>query len=383
MSSPYSPTEATLIALDRAYLKAAGRMLLQIQAITNAPGSQLQRALKELDDEADRLAAADERMKADNAALLKALGAQEDAFVAAQTLIVASDNDIQAGGQTLAIAAVTAKVFLGFTQRLAQTTQIDPLSPQALALYIAETKRAGVIWNVPTVLDFATNYVDSPAWIARMEAWGTGYAKITRDTLLEGVQSGWGPKYTAAQLRHVATALPKRAAETLTRTLQVTAYRDASAAMELMNGQYIVKKIRVSALKPTSCLSCIALHGTELAPGERVDDHYRGYCSEFYVVPGGPEHPDSMQADSLPGKRNFTKWQTGPEWFASLPEARQKQQASFVHSPAKWRAFKAGTPLQSFVGEHQDEVFGKQVVEASLKQAIGETEAEGFYTVNQ
>lgn len=378
---PISINEAALIALEKEYQRVAGSLLRQIFAITNDPRSAVQRSLRALTNEVERLDEAGERMKPDNAYLEKALNDYRDALTTSQTLITSNDNAIQETAQALAIPAITAKVFANMAQKVAQGG-VDPVSPQAMVAYTKAIERAGIPWNVPTVLDFATNYVDSPAWIAKMDGWGAGYANLTRDTILQGVQSGWGPKYTAAQMRQYAQGLPKHAAETLTRTLQVTSYRDASAAMEKMNGQYIIKKIRISALKPTSCLSCVALHGTELAPGERVDDHYRGFCSEYYVVPGAPEFPEYMQADSQPGKRNFVKWQTGPEWFNSLPEARQKQQASFQKSPAKWRAFKAGTPLGAFVGEHTDPVFGRQVVEQSLVKAIGD-QAEQYYQVNQ
>jgi hypothetical protein len=381
MPNPLSITERTNIALDRSYTKTAGRMLAQIKAITNAPGSQLQRSLRELDEEADRLIKDDARMNADNAALQKALNDYERAFVASQTLITGSDNDIQASGQTLAISAVTAKVFLDVTRQITESGG-DPLSPAGLAIYIAQTKRAGVIWNVPTVLDFATNYVESESWIERMEGWGEGYAALTRETILKGIQEGWGPKYTASQLRHLAQNMPVRAAETLTRTLQVTSYRDASAAMELVNGQYILGSIRVSALQDRTCLSCIALHGTRLEPGERVDDHFGGLCSSEYITIGNPDGPAFMQADSKPGNRQFLPFATGEEWFNSLSPERQRQQASFVNSPAKWRAFQAGTSLREFVGEHIDPVFNRQVIELSLIKVIG-NDAEQYYQINQ
>jgi hypothetical protein len=381
MPNQLSITERTNIALDRAYTKSAGKMLAQIKAITNAPGSQLQRSLRELDEEADRLIKDDARMNADNAALQKALNDYERAFVASQTLITGSDNDIQASGQTLAISAVTAKVFLDVTRQIAESGG-DPLSPAGLAVYIAQTKRAGVIWNVPTVLNFATNYVESESWIERMEGWGEGYAALTRETILKGIQEGWGPKYTASQLRHLAQNMPVRAAETLTRTLQLTSYRDASAAMEIQNSSYILGKIRVSALQDRSCLACVSLHGSRLELGERIDGHFNCLCSEEYLTIGNPDGPSFMQADSKPGHRNFVTFTTGEEWFNSLSPERQRQQASFVNSPAKWRAFQAGTPISQFVGEHTDPTFGAQIVESSLLGALGENAAQ-YYTVNQ
>jgi hypothetical protein len=81
-----------------------------------------------------------------------------------------------------------------------------------------------------------------------------------------------------------------------------------------------------------------------------------------------------MQADSLPGKRNFVKWQTGEEWFAGLSPERQAQQASFLKSPAKLKAYKDGVPLSEFVGDHEDSVFGHQVIEKSLVNTVGKPE---------
>ena len=378
---PISINELANKALDKAYIQTAGKMLLQVQAVTNNPRSQMQRALMELDEEANRLAEDDKRMAHDNAHLQKALNEYEKSLDVAQTLISANDDAIERAGQVLAIPVVTAKVFTGITQSLARQG-VDILSAQALGIFKKQIAASNIHWNAPDVLDFASDYVDSPAWAIKMDKWGSGYAKLTRDTVLNGVQQGWGPKYTAAQLRHHAQNIPKHAAESLTRTLQLTSYRDASVAMEAINGDFIIKKIRIATLDERTCLSCIDLHGTELAPGERVDDHYRGRCSEFYVVPGGATSPDVMQADSKPGKRNFTKYQTGREWFDSLPESRQKLQRSFQSTPAKFNAFKAGTPLSTFVGEHTDDVFGRQFVEKSLVEAVGD-KAISFYTRNQ
>jgi hypothetical protein len=130
-----------------------------------------------------------------------------------------------------------------------------------------------------------------------------------------------------------------------------------------------------------NCLSCISLHGTRLEPGERVDDHYRGRCSELYKIPG-VELPTTMQADSVPGKRRFVPFKTGEEWFASLPPERQAQQASFKASPAKYRAYQDGVKLGEFVGDHEDSVFGNQKIEKSLVGVFGE-DAKKYYQINQ
>jgi hypothetical protein len=90
-----------------------------------------------------------------------------------------------------------------------------------------------------------------------------------------------------------------------------------------------------------------------------------------------------MQADSTPGNRKFVPFQTGEEWFASLSPERQQQQASFKATPAKYKAYLDGHPLSEFVGEHTDDVFGIMSIEKSLKEALGEEKASGYYLRNQ
>jgi hypothetical protein len=373
MADPVSLKELTNTALDKAYTSVAGRMLAQIAAITNAPGSRMQRALRKLDEEADKLAEEGERMTPDNAVLQQTMREYENTYDNAATLIAANDSAIQATGQDIARPAVTAKVFAGVTAAIAARGK-NPLT--SLSEYQAAADAVGFV--VPTALDFATDYVESAAWASRLEKWGSGYADMTRNTVLKGLSEGWSPIYTARQIRGYAENLPKSAAESLTRTLQLTSYRNASAAMEEINGDYITGKIRVATLDDRTCLACIALHGTPLAPGQEVEDHYNGRCDVFYIVPGGPTQPELMQADSEPGDRRFVPYKTGEEWFNSLSPQRQAAQRSFQGNPAKLKAFRDGVPLSDFVGDHDDDVFGEQVVEASLIKAIGER-AEDYY----
>ena len=365
-------------ALDAAYLKAAGVLLAQIKAITNLPNSQIQRSLRGLDVEAKRLADAKERITPTNAQLEKTLRDNEAAFVATQTMILAGDDGIQLSGQSLAVNAVTAKVFSAIAGQMI-ANKVDPMSPAGLKIFKDTIARTGISWATPDATTFARDFVNSAEWLAKMEGWGSGYAELTRDTMINGISQGWGPIKTAAEMRRYAQNLPVSAAENLTRTLQLTSFREASAAMETANSEFIEGKIRIATLDDRTCVSCIALHGTPMKLGERVDDHYRGRCSEFYQVLGGPKFPEQMQADSTPGNRNFVPYQSGEDWFNSLSPERQAQQASFLKSPAKLRAYRDGVPLSSFVGEHTDDVFGNQFVEKSLVGAIGD-DAVGYYT---
>jgi hypothetical protein len=101
-------------------------------------------------------------------------------------------------------------------------------------------------------------------------------------------------------------------------------------------------------------------------------------CSIFYQVLGGPEYPEMMQADSTPGNRKFVPFQTGEEWFKSLSPERQRRQASFLSTPAKYKAYLDGHPLSEFVGHYHDETFGDMTVEQSLKGMFGD-EAAQYY----
>jgi hypothetical protein len=376
MSPRQTVTSAASAALDALYTKAFGATLKRIESLSKSRTSKMQASLKKLDDEAKRLKDDKKRMAADNPQLLETIGDYHDFLNETAALIDNHGNALQESGVELAIVAVTAKVFASLSDQMI-ASGVSPVSTKALSFYRLQVEPLGFVF--PSSLDFARNYVDSAAWVSRLDKWGAGYAQLSRDSILKGIQNGMGPRAVASQMRQYAEGIPKSAAESLTRTLQLTSYREASLAMEKVNGDFIEYKIRWAELDSVTCLSCVALHGTRLEAGERVDDHYNGRCTELYVVPGGGL-PEFMQADSTPGNRNFVQFQTGPEWFASLSPERQAAQASFKNSPAKLAAFRSGVELQEFVGEHVDDIFGRQVVESSLVQAVGQAAAEGFYT---
>ena len=354
--------------LDKTYNAATSAMFRQIAQLAKGSGSAVQRAIQELEREAERLQEAGEQMMADNAVLQKTLSAIDDEMNATQSLVSANALNVQESGQKVAIPKLIAMLLSGLTVSLI-AQGINPLA--SLTRYQEAAKTAGINFVIPSAVGFAGNYISSQAWITRMEGWGKGYSDIMADAVRRGLTQGWSPIRTAREIRKYAEQIPLSASQNITRTLQLNAYRDASAAMEIYNGQYIEKKIRVAKLDDRCCLSCVSLHGSEIPLGESVSDHYRGRCDAI-LVPVGGSMPATMQADSLPGQRNFVKWQTGEEWFASLPPERQAKQASFLKSPAKLRAYQDGTPLSAFVGEHQDDVFGPQVIEKSLKQTVSD-----------
>jgi hypothetical protein len=379
---PDKPTLSDYInaELDKLYKQYAEPMLLQVNNLSMSRTGKMQTSLKKLDEEADRLVEADKRMEPDNAQLEQTINDYQSTLDTTSTLVQANDNQVQDSAMRFAVIGLTAGVFIYAASKLMSAGK-SPVTPTAMKFYEAAIEKAGLKWNKNITIDMVKNYVDSPAWITKMDKWSTGYANATRDTIIKYIQQGAGPKAVASKLRQHAENIPKSAADSLMRTLQTTSYRDASLAMEKINGGSIEYKIRIAKLDSKACLSCISLHGTRLEPGERVDDHYRGRCSEIYKIPGVPL-PEQMQADSEPGRRRFVPFQTGEEWFASLPPERQAQQASFAKSPAKLRAYRDGVKLIDFVGDHEDSVFGNQKVEKSLIGILGE-DALKYYQINQ
>jgi len=373
--------ELTNKELDKLYKQTAGPMLDQIQAISNVPTSAMQQKLTALDQEANRLDADGVKIKANNAQLEQTLTEYRRTTNTASTLIQASDNAIQNAAVGVAVSAVTSKVFGGAAAAILSSGR-NPVALTSIPLYENALSDAGANWNFLSPADFAQGYVQSDAWREKMDAWGDGYADLTEQTIIGGIAQGWGPKKVASEVRKHAENIPVHAAENLTRTLQITSYRDASLGMEVVNNQFIEGKIRIATLDGATCLNCISLHGTPLELGEKPADHYRGRCDVFYIVPGGPRTPEVMQADSIPGERRFVPYQTGEEWFNSLPSTRQAQQASFLKTPAKLRAFNDGVPLSAFRGDHVDDVFGNQKIEQSLVKALGDA-AEQYYQTNQ
>lgn len=265
--------------LDTTFNAAARAMLEQIFAITNNPNSEMQRALANLDAEVKRLEEAGLRIEADNPVLEQTLRIYTEALVATQALVIANALEIEQSGQEVAPGSVTAKVFIAIATALA-LSGINPVT--SLAAIQTELAAQGIQWIIPDALQIATSFVNSPEWIAKMEGWGVGWAELTRKTILNGIATGSGPQAIASKMRQLAQGLPLSAAENLTKTLQLTSFREASRALELVNNQFLEFKLRIATLDFKTCLTCIALHGTRLEIGERVDDHFRGRCE----VPG-------------------------------------------------------------------------------------------------
>ncbi len=350
MTLPKPGTVTNLIngLLDRGYNQTVQPVLT---AVANSTTSGLmQRRLDELQAEADRLAAAGEKLDPQNPIL--------------RALLADLETTMQANARLVDTAAAPLQSSAGDAAGKIQRQLALP------GVTDAQLNRMGIGWNRPDPEAIArlVQYAQSDAWAAELARYGENVVGIINNQAIRGIVSGWGPLRTAREITRMTQTLPAYQANNLLRTMQLTSYRDATAIHQTANRDIAQRVIRIAALDLRTCLACIDQHGEVLWDSEkdgnlvavpRVNDHHSGRCTSFIEVKG-------------------YNWniQRGSDWFASLPPERQQQQASFASSPGKFEAFASGQlQLSDFVGHYTDPVFGEMLREASLTGALKGTSA--------
>ena len=174
------------------------------------------------------------------------------------------------------------------------------------------------------------------------------------DALLEGVGLGYGPGKTARDIVRQQLGMGLTDAMRMVRTTQLWSYREASRASYIANDHIVQGWIWHAQLDGTTCMSCIAQHGSEHPLTETLNDHHNGRCAMIPIVPG-------MDKD-------FVVPQTGEEWFESLPEAQQrKQMGAHFHQAYQGGAFGIGDMTKVT----ENDVFGKMRVQTPLWELLG------------
>ena len=349
---PISPTGISrLIAglLDRDFDRISLPVLTTIAESLNS--GLIQRRLAELDEEAVRLAGAKtpRRLRPDNPVFRALVADMKVALAGAGARVGAAADDLQGAAGAAA----------GATQR--ELAEQALRSPAAVA-----SLRAA--WNTPDpeAVHRLVNYSTSSAWEAEVNRFAPGLAKTIRNQSVQGIVQGWGPLRTAARIREIAENLPVHRARTMMRTLQLTSYRDATAAHQTANLHIAQKIIRWASLDQRTCLSCIAAHGdvlwergvnSESEQVRRVNDHHNGRCTSFIIT------------------GRYTQFELGPrssgkKWFNSLSPEYQQRMATFRGSPGKLAALRNGeVQLDDFRKPYKDKVFGEMLRESSLRDA--------------
>ena len=323
--------------LERGYVSTAGSVLSTVARSVQA--GIIKQRLAELDDEAARLGESGDKLSSTNPVLRALLADLDTVLIGNARRLNQVAGDVQANGVTLAQS---------LTQRLAG------MDTQA-------AQRIGIVWNQPDpeAVNLLVNYVDGPGWAAEMRRYPQQVIDTVRNQALRGIINGWHPSVTAEIIAQMTEGVTISQADNLLRTLHLQSYRGATALNQQANSDIITKQYRVAVLDDRTCLSCIALHGTEIPVGQRVDDHHRGRCTSLTEVVGLP--PKQITG--------------GADWFNGLPEDRQR----IIAGHANYEALQAGAVvLGDFVQEYQDQAFGTMVREASLKGILGDR-ARDFY----
>lgn len=324
--------------LDKGYTRATAQTIRAIAH--NGTTGVMEARLSAFEAEAARLQAAGKPMTRDNPYYRALMADFETALRKDAALIDASAERVQ-------------RVGLDAAKSLTRQLALPGMSDQQLEVL-------GVKWNTPDPDAIAriAEYTTRPAWQAQLDQYAKGSSQAVQDTALRAIVEGRNPLTVAREVRRVVEGLPARQANNLMRTLQLTAYRDATAMHQLANADILSYQVRIASLDRRCCMACIALHGTKLPLGQRVNDHHQGRCIAISVTTFRP--------------RNI---QTGEAWFAGQPEPIQRQ----YMGNAAYEAWQAGKiKLADFPQPYDDPTFGPMIREASLKGMLGDS-AQQFY----
>jgi len=197
---------------------------------------------------------------------------------------------------------------------------------------------------------------------------GSALSDLATERLMQGFVVGMHATEIARLIRQ-ATGMGLNWALNTARTATLWAYRSATHLTYQRNSQVVRGWIWWSARDRRTCMSCIALHGSQHSLSEMLADHHSGRCVAAPVlaswdelgIPGVPDEPLQVER--------------GEDWFKHQPADRQRA----MMGPAKYRAWQAGAfQLSQLSQTYYDPVYGKMWREASLKSILGD-KAELYY----
>lgn len=346
-SRPSGSLDALLTQLlDRGYDRTAGAV---VRSIANSSTSGIiEQRIRELEEEAARLAAAGQKMTRNNAVLRALLADLEDVTARNAARIDGIAGDIQKQGINAARVATRQLALPGVTD--------------------AQLREIGIAWQSPDpeAINRLVGYVQDPAFRQMLADYQDDVLETVRQVAVRGIVENLHPTRIARELRRVLEGYPAYRANTLARTLQLSSYRSSAAIYQNANVDIISEVIRIAALDDRTCLACIAQSGMVIWSGElnagdpipQIVDHHNGRCTTVVRVKG----------------RTFNV-RNGQEWFNNLPRERQL----VIAGAANLNALEAGAvTLNDFVERYTDPLFGEMIREASLKGILG-AGAREFY----
>lgn len=209
-------------------------------------------------------------------------------------------------------------------------------------------------WNKPSPESIAAayGYVTNPVFVDRLRRFGQEAADNVGSVVLAGIARGKSPLFIAQLITKWFT-IPYSWAENMARTIQLWSYRQGSHETYRRNARVLDGWMWWSARDVRTCPACIANHGTVYPLSATLNDHHRGRCTPLPVVKG------STWQNTV---------QTGPDWFAGLPEADQVA----IMGRGRLDGLRAGLFSWSDMGRNRnDALYGPMWSMKPLKDLVG------------
>lgn len=181
--------------------------------------------------------------------------------------------------------------------------------------------------------------------------------RAIQETLEQALALGINPRTTAQQLRQ-QFGLSYRRALTIARTEQLRAYREVSFRTYAANDDVLDGWVWLSGADAVCCAACLAMHGTWHPLTERMASHPNCRCTMLPAVRGAR-----------------IALRSGESIFASM--SLEEQQDKIGKAAAQ--AYRDGVVrLGDFAGIRRNSVWGDSVRVRSLREVLGEDEAQRF-----
>jgi len=170
--------------------------------------------------------------------------------------------------------------------------------------------------------------------------------KLT-DLLIRGTALGWNPRKTAEVARRDGLSSGLNHFLLVARDQQIRAYREASRDTYQASSVVYGYK-RLATKNKRTCLACLALDGKIYETSELMPLHPQDRCTMIPLVKGFPA----------------PTWETGSEWFASLPEKDQKK----MMGAERFDLYQNGVPFEDMVTVVKNDVWGPSAKVTPLYQ---------------
>jgi SPP1 gp7 family putative phage head morphogenesis protein len=237
---------------------------------------------------------------------------------------------------------------------------------QAMALLAAKLppELAATFNAIPTAaIEALTAALQQGPLANLLAALGAEMAAGVGDALLATLLKGLSPRQAAAQMAD-AWGMALTRALRIARTEMMRAHRMASLAAYNANKDVVTGWQWMATLDVNTCMSCIALDGSEHGLDEDLDDHPNGRCVPIPITKSWAE----LGFEGMPDTGLDMEPDRGRQWFEGL--SAEQQQA--MMGPGMFAAWQAGQfDFAALSKESWDEEWGRMFSEPSLKELVG------------